>query len=208
MSQPVVEPQKKTSRKVKALLAGGLVLGVGAAVTLAAWTNQEWAEGIFNTGSFNIQSSADGENFDDHESEGDAAPLSFNLTGADNMAPNDTVAAPFVLQLDGTTTYDAEVALTQANTDDTHANFANLTYGIVEVDNVDACVAGATGPTIVPAGTALNATDNAIVFQLKSGIAEATGAPVTLCFQVAADNGLTEAPSTTVTWEFVGESQG
>ncbi|MGZ2223858.1 SipW-dependent-type signal peptide-containing protein [Glutamicibacter nicotianae] len=27
------------SRKVKALLAGGLVLGVGAAVTLAAWTD-------------------------------------------------------------------------------------------------------------------------------------------------------------------------
>lgn len=36
MSQPVANTKKNTSKKAKALLAGGLVLGVGAVVTLAA----------------------------------------------------------------------------------------------------------------------------------------------------------------------------
>ncbi|MGX9899679.1 SipW-dependent-type signal peptide-containing protein [Arthrobacter sp. SA17] len=31
--------------KVRALLAGGLVLGIGAAFTLAAWTDNEWVFG-------------------------------------------------------------------------------------------------------------------------------------------------------------------
>ena len=61
-------PNQK-SRKVKALLAGGLVLGVGAAVTLASWTDQEWTEGLFGAGSFNIEGSLDGLTFTEHESE-------------------------------------------------------------------------------------------------------------------------------------------
>src|SRR5690625_7957040 len=94
MSQSVHTDQRNTSKKFKALLAGGLVLGVGAAVTLAAWTDQEWAEGLFTTGSFNIESSIDGATFDDNDTQDGAAVLEFDLTGADNMAPDETVAAP------------------------------------------------------------------------------------------------------------------
>ncbi|MGO2139648.1 MAG: SipW-dependent-type signal peptide-containing protein [Leucobacter sp.] len=46
--------------KARALLAGGLVLGVGAAVTLAAWTDNEWVRGVFGTGTFGIEGSTDG----------------------------------------------------------------------------------------------------------------------------------------------------
>lgn len=203
MSQTVTEPKKQTSRKVRALLAGGLVLGVGAAVTLAAWTDQEWATGIFGAGSFNIQSSADGETFDDHETQGDAAALTFELPGAQNLSPGDTVAAPFALQLDADTTYDANVTLTEATVDPAAAD---LTYGIITVDDVAACTPEATGTSIIPAGTAVGSTEGATAFDLTAGADGATGTPVTLCFQVTAGEDLVEGQNITASWGFLGET--
>ena len=63
-------------RKVLAILAGGLVLGVGTAVTLAAWNDSEFASGDFAAG--RIQSRGlDGRRSrrptPTHESTGEAA---------------------------------------------------------------------------------------------------------------------------------------
>ena len=55
-------------RKVLAVLAGGLVLGVGTAVTLAAWNDSEFATGDFAAGTFVFQGSTDNETFEDHTS--------------------------------------------------------------------------------------------------------------------------------------------
>ncbi|MEJ7649283.1 MAG: SipW-dependent-type signal peptide-containing protein [Nakamurella sp.] len=41
-------------RKFRAVLAAGLVLGVGGAVTLAAWNDSEYATGTFTAGTFNM----------------------------------------------------------------------------------------------------------------------------------------------------------
>jgi len=207
MSETATEPKQHTPRKVRALLAGGLVLGVGAAITLAAWTDQEWAEGIFSTGSFNIQSSADGVSFDDHEAEGDAVTLSFDLTGADNMAPEDVVAAPFVLRLNEETTYDAEVELNNATLGpDANANADNLTYGIVQVDDAAACTPDATGTEIAASNTPLGTVGTTNEFTLTAGAGDQAGSPVTLCFQVTAGEGLDEGATTEAHWEFVGTS--
>jgi predicted ribosomally synthesized peptide with SipW-like signal peptide len=47
----MTEQQGSTKkRKVRALLAGGLVLGVGAAITLAAWTDNVFGNSDFATG--------------------------------------------------------------------------------------------------------------------------------------------------------------
>ncbi|MGX1859130.1 SipW-dependent-type signal peptide-containing protein [Dietzia sp. NPDC055340] len=43
------------SRQRKALLSGGLVLGLGAAATLAAWSDNVVATGAFSAGSFGIE---------------------------------------------------------------------------------------------------------------------------------------------------------
>ena len=70
MNESVMDAGQKTeerglrSRKVRAILAGGLVLGLGAAVTLAAWNDSEFAKGTFTSGSLNIQGSVDGDIFD------------------------------------------------------------------------------------------------------------------------------------------------
>lgn len=192
------------SRKFKAILAGGIVLGVGAAVTLAAWTDDEWAEGVFGAGSFNVQGSTDGTTFTDHESEGGAAALTFDLNGGDNMSPGDTVAAPFVLRLDGPTTYDATVALTSAAGGGDNASA--LTYEIVQVASAGECSATATGTSVVPAGTALDSTTGAADFDLSAGAGTATGDPVSLCFKVTAGDSLEQGQNTTAQWQFTATS--
>ena len=197
--------QSKTrSRKFKAILAGGVVLGVGAAVTLAAWTDNEWAEGTFGAGSFNVQGSTNGTDFTDHTSADGAADLTFDLDGGDNLTPGDTVAAPFVLRLDGDTSYDASVVL--ENAAGSGGNAAALTYGIVAVANAGACSADATGTSIVPAGTAIGSVTGAQGFDLTAGADAAEGAPVTLCFMVTADDSLTQGENATAQWQFTATS--
>ena len=189
-------------RKVRALLAGGLVLGVGAAVTLAAWTDQEWATGEFGAGSFNVQGSTDGTTFEDHTSADGAAALTFDLPAAENLTPGDAVAAPFVLRLDAETSYGATVELTDAAGSGVNAD--NLTYGIVSVTGE--CTAEATGTEIVPAGTALGATAGAATFDLAAGTEGAVGEEVTLCFQVTAGDDLVQGELGTGTWGFTATS--
>lgn len=202
MSAPTTSTTTARGRKVRAILAGGLVLGVGAAVTLAAWTDQEWAVGEFGAGSFNIEGSTDGTTFTDHASQAGAATLGFEV-GAENLSPGDTVAAPFTLRTDDATTYDATVALTTAIGEG--ANAANLTYGITQVATAAECVEGATGTDVIPAGTALDSVAGASEFTLTAGDG-AAGAPVTLCFQVTAGEGLTQGDPGTANWEFTATS--
>jgi len=205
MDTSTTTPSTK-SRKVRAILAGGLVLGVGAAVTLAAWTDEEWATGTFGAGSFNIQGSTTGDeaDFTDHASEAGAATLAFELPAAENLSPGDTVAAPFVLRTDAETTYGATVELTNAIGAGANAEF--LSYEITEVGAVGDCVEGATGTQIAPAGTALSDITGATGFTLEAGADAAAGAPAVLCFEVTAAEGLVQGGDGTATWEFTATS--
>lgn len=125
------------SRKVKAVLAGGLVLGVGAAITLAAWNDSEFATGTFTAGTFNLEGSTTSSiaGFADHnEDDGDtAADLTFT-TPFDNLAPEDVVYASFWLRLAADTTTDATLALdTLTTTDTAGTNAAELSYAVYEL---------------------------------------------------------------------------
>lgn len=59
--QPAAKNQNRR-KKARAIMASGLVLGVGAAVTLAAWSDTVWGAGTFGTegNAFNIKGSFDG----------------------------------------------------------------------------------------------------------------------------------------------------
>lgn len=201
MSTSTTSPQR--GRKIRALLAGGLVLGVGAAVTLAAWTDEEWAIGNFGAGSFNIEGSTDGTDFADHNSEAGAAVLPFEID-AENLSPGDSVAAPFVVRTDAATTYGATVELTSAAGEGTIA--PDLTYGISQVGATGECTEGATGTPIVPAGTSVDAITGAAPFTLEAGAAGTAGAPVVLCFEVTAGETLQQGDTGSATWEFTATS--
>lgn len=67
-------------RKVAAVLAGGLVLGIGAATTMAAWTDSQQATATFAAGVFTLVSSVDGSSWADHE-QGNPAVLALGTSG-------------------------------------------------------------------------------------------------------------------------------
>lgn len=194
------------SRKVKAILAGGLVLGLGAAITLAVWNDSEFVTGAFGAGHFNVQGSADGTTFADHTPIGSAATLSFS-TGFNNLSPSQTVASPYVLHLDKDTTTGATVSVNSATA--TGAAASELTYKIVEVATVAGCTPVATGTsTIVPAGTALNSVASAVPFTLAKSTTLGTdpGADVFLCIQVTSSTTLVQDTSAVGTWQFLATS--
>lgn len=199
---------RSKSRKVKAILAGGLVLGLGAAITLAVWNDSEFVTGTFGAGHFNVQGSADGKEFADHttSASGDVATLSFS-TGFDNLSPSQTVASPYVLHLDKDTTTGATVSVNSATS--SGAAESELTYKIVEVAAFGDCTPTARGTsTIVAAGTALDSSYGAVAFTLTKSATLGTdpGADVFLCIQVTSSTGLVQDTSATGTWEFLATS--
>ena len=155
------------SRKFKAILAGGLVLGVGAAITLAAWNDSEFATGTFTAGSFNLEGSTTGAaaGYDDHNpDDGDAAAALVFTTPFDNLAPEDVVYAPFWLRLAAGTTTDATLVVESiTTTDSAEANAADLSYDVYQLASAAATcdAAGIGGGTVVASGADL-ATDAAV----------------------------------------------
>jgi len=203
MINSLTTTRARWGRRTKSLLAGGLVLGVGAAITLAAWNDSEFASAEFEAGSFDMVGSIDGATFANHPA-GTPAAMSFSA-GFDNLSPDTTVSAPFVLHLTPTTTFDAEVELVSAVGAGTAE--ANLTYGIQQVASVAECTPTAVGVEIVPAGTTLDAVTDAETFELaQSADGVAAGTDVFLCFQVTAGPALTQGTGATGVWEFVATS--
>ncbi len=92
------------NRRIKAVLAGGLVFGIGSAATLAAWTDTEEASGSFKAGTFNIELAVDG-------SWSSNTDMTFDASG---MYPGSKVYAPVFVRTTPDTTMDGELAVSSA----------------------------------------------------------------------------------------------
>lgn len=77
----------RTSRRVRSLAAAGLVLGVGATSTLAAWTDQEVGAGTVTSGTFALVSAGANQEFAPSTS-GSPRTLSFDVSS--NLVPGST----------------------------------------------------------------------------------------------------------------------
>ena len=182
------------------------MLGVGAAVTLAAWNDSEFVTGTFAAGTFNMQGSTDGTIFADHPV-GAPGTLVFSVAPL-LLSPGDTVYAPFALRLAANTTNNANVVITAPSTV-TGLISANLTY---EVDRTTtfACGSGttdSTGTPLITAGTAVTAVAGPNTFVLNAGApVTSPGATQFLCFKVKAGAGLVQGTTGTVTWQFTASS--
>lgn len=75
----------RTWLRMRAVLAGGLVLGIGTTATLASWNDAEYASGTLTTSTFDLQSSLDNVpgNFSSHPAD---TPLVLDFA-ATNLAP-------------------------------------------------------------------------------------------------------------------------
>lgn len=151
----VREARRLRSRRIRAVLAGGLVLGVGATMTLAAWNDSEYATATFTAGRFDIVGAADGATFASHATTGTAAALTF-VAAPTAMAPGTTTYALFSVK-----TANPSIAGTlqwSAGTPGGTGLATYLTYGVKTISGTtcNQTTYGA-GTAIVADGSALTA---------------------------------------------------
>ena len=191
-------------RRVRALLASGLVLGVGSAITLAAWNDSEHGTATFTAGEFDIQGAEDGSTFTDHPTQGDAATLVFNVPAVD-MVPGQTVYAPFSVR-----TAPGSVAGTAQLTADSGNGTGLgqwLRYGVRSIDGTTCDAASfAAGTVVVPSESALTVDASS-----EQSLPADAGGQVNYCFAftLPADTpNAAQGAVLTAHWEFVGLSAG
>lgn len=165
--------------RARALLAGGLVLGIGAAVTVAAWNDSEYVDTTITAGTFQIEGSTTSATagYADHAVSTTSTTLSFS--------------SPVTAITPGTTTYASFWVRTKATSVAGTVALQTPTFGATPL-----------GTTIVATGTTLNATLTA-----PSPVISAAGGGVhQYCFAITlpttADNtvqGLNAIP----TWQFL-----
>ena len=190
--------------KGRALLAGGLVLGLGAAATLAAWTDNEWVfggsgngdgtePGTPGTGIYKMEQNtwtgtAGAASWVD-EPDANGGALTFTLQ-PERMIPGKTVYSPLQLRAAaGSEALDVSLAegiqsAPNRGTDNSTDLYNALRYGLYKGVDKAACEAGTVsgGVTVVGGNSVLTAT-SATTFPLAAGADAATaGAPENLCF--------------------------
>jgi predicted ribosomally synthesized peptide with SipW-like signal peptide len=199
--------------RARAFLAGGLVLGVGAAVTLAAWTDNVNAHGDFATGAWNVQGNvsspfANGTsdaNWQEY-STGTGGALAF-VVNPTNLTPGDTVYAPIALRVDPTKNSNpASVTLNGATTSGSTVLMSALTYAAKSGVSAATCNAAnfaANGTSLVPAATALTTGSGSTAFTLA-----ADSTPVSVCFAVTLPSSATTVQSLSgqAVWTFAASS--
>ncbi|VXB90965.1 conserved hypothetical protein [Microbacterium sp. 8M] len=198
VGRPVGERRIRLLR-IRALLAGGLVLGTGPTSTLASWNDAEYANGTFTAARFGIEGSLDGTNYSEHTSTS-AAALSFSpaVTG---LFPGGTSYAAFAVR--ATSGSVAGRVLVSAGTPS--GGLSDLRYGVRTVGAMGQCNAGsyASGASVIPDGSTLGTS--AAVSQMLA----ADRTPVYYCFAISlpvgASNGM-QGLAISQTWQLVATS--
>lgn len=189
-------------RKVAALLAGGLVLGVGTMSTLASWNDSEFASATFTAGRFNLEGSTDGGlSFTEHSSVDSAGAIDFSVP-VDNLSPGEIITGSFPVRLAAGTTHDASLRATKAASTGEFDGIAVLLWQSVTADceapydpdyMLSFMMDGVTYDGIRPGLT-------------KGATADEAGAPVHLCYQLITGNDLPQGQTGTFTWQLQATS--
>jgi predicted ribosomally synthesized peptide with SipW-like signal peptide len=194
---------KLVSRRVRAVLAGGLVLGVGAVMTLASWNDSEFIKGTFAASGFNFEGSLDGTTYTSHSPLANAAILAFTAP-ATALSPGDIVYAPYAVRLDSTSTSNGTVTVNSAATSGV---VAGLTYSLVRTSTFSCNqTTAAAGVVLIPAGTVVGVVPASTTFPVAVGAGSNAGAPADLCLVVTAGAALTQLQTGTATFEFAAVS--
>lgn len=134
--------RRRTLTRVRALLIGALVLGVGASATVAAWTDNEFASSQITAGTFSIVSrTASSPTFAAHDTAANAVTLPLNAT---NLYPGQSRAA--WIQITTAGTVPGTMLLTGVAAPTNGAN-GNALRDFLEVRIVPTTAAANTTPT-------------------------------------------------------------
>lgn len=190
--------------RFRALLASGLVLGVGSVATLAAWNDSEHASAELTAGEFALLGSTDGEEYFDHGQDS-PAQLVFDVDAAD-LTPGSAVYALFSVR-----TGPESLGGTLELFADQEANGTGLgpylSYGVTHISGTT-CTAEtyAGGGEVVAPDSGLTA-DGTRTLDLAAGGEQ----PVNYCFRIALPQDTpdeAQGQGVNVSWEFRGTSVG
>lgn len=199
------------ARRTRALLAGGLVLGLGATSTLASWTDDEHAHAHFSSSRFDVESSVDGTIYADHPA-APGATITFHGT---DMSPGSHRYGFLLIRTRagseaGTLTLGA-AAVTNGTGDTAPLLGTALTYRAVETTGSCDASAFAGTPQWVTgqAGHVALTVPGGVTLPLAAAPEAAPGQPTGLCFDVmlptGADNAL-QGKTATVVWRITATS--
>lgn len=216
MSHQIPVDFQARGRKRKALLAGGVVLGLGATMTLAAWSDDVWVSGSFNAGTFNVQGAVDsaGTNWQEYNSSAGGG-LTFTVAPT-AMTPGQSVYAPLNLRV-GPNASEYNAKITVATAPSPPASGANLEFfnklriSFYNVSPANCNFAGTDGKTPTPTPTMPDFS-----YELLTKTTPTNGTLLTLigsssaaqgvCFRVTLDPSATSAvqggQTGQLTWQF------
>jgi predicted ribosomally synthesized peptide with SipW-like signal peptide len=196
------EAKRIRSRRIRAVLAGGLVLGIGATATLAAWNDNEYSGATFTAGRFDIVGATDGTTFSSHPTSTSPAALTFTLAPT-AMAPGNVTYALFSVKT-ANPSVAGNLQLT-AGTPTGTGLATYLTYGVKTIAGTTCNgTTYAAGTTVVADGSALTANGAATQALTANG-----GAQINYCIAVTLPTTAANAAqglTMTQTWQFAGTS--
>lgn len=202
--------------RIRAILAGALVLGLGSTVTLASWTDSDFAAGSFGASVFVTESNVT-KPYDAQGtwSPNDASPGAALVFNAVSMSPGTVVYAPFAIRTKATSVA-GEVVLGVPVVTSSGIGTADLgaalRYRVVRsatcaasaFTGTPAFVVGSDGAKPFTSGQAAG-----VVNPLAAATATLPGAPTQFCFEVTlpvgANNAL-QGQTATATWQFTATS--
>jgi predicted ribosomally synthesized peptide with SipW-like signal peptide len=210
-------PSGRTGRlpflRVRALLAGGLVLGVGAAVTAASWSDSEYATATLSTSTFNTESNVGGVGYLDN-----AGPTGTTVSlpvGA--FSPGTTGYLPVLIRTKATSIA-GTVVLGGAVFTGTDATLLRDAFVYRVVRTTATCDASAftsspvfvVGTSTASAAPLLTVGQNvAVTNTLAAAPLAAPGAPTGFCFEVTLPSNASttlQGKTASATWQFLATS--
>lgn len=213
--------QAKTKRgvvflRIRALLAGALVLGVGSSLTVASWTDSDFASGSFGASVFQTESNVT-KPYDASGtwSTNDVSPGATLVFNAEAMSPGTVFYAPFAIRTKAMSVA-GEVVLGVPVVTSSATGVADLgaalRYRVVRSATCQASsftgspdfVVGSDGVKPLTVGQ-----DAGVVNPLAAATATLPGAPTQFCFEVslpAGANNALQGQTATATWQFTATS--
>lgn len=194
MSHRVPVDLASRSRKGRALLAGGAVLGIGATATLAAWTDDVWVLSTFTTSPFNVEAAVavnpQNDDWDEFDTETEPGGLEFQVEPT-AMLPSDSVYAPLSLRIergtsDGVISLPGPASTGTALGGNDQTFFETLQLTLFEVNPAQCNEAGTetVGPIAGFDHAPLSEATGSELVTLPEPAVDGTGEAVAICFKV------------------------
>jgi predicted ribosomally synthesized peptide with SipW-like signal peptide len=202
--------------RIRALLAGALALGLGGSVTLASWTDSDFASGSFGASVFQTESNVT-KPYDalGTWSTNDASPGATLVFNATAMSPGTVFYAPFAIRTKARSVA-GEVVLGIPQVSSSGTGVADLgaalRYRVVRSATCQASsfsgspdfVVGGDGSKPLTMGQAVG-----VVNPLAAATESLPGAATQFCFEVslpAGANNALQGQTATATWQFTATS--